>query len=178
MLRRTLIAAALLGLSATAAQLQAQTPPSGAPGGGGARQPRPDPYGDATVSRADVQAKAEAQFDALDKNHDGFLSQEEFSDMFPADSQMRMRAPMMMSRLDTNGDGKLSKEEFVGNALKRFDAMDTNHDGQLTRAERDAAREAMRGRMRNGGAGGGGWGGRGGGDGGPPPPPPGDDGGE
>jgi EF-hand domain pair len=170
MLRRTLIAAALFGLSAGA--VQAQMPPSGAPGAGGPRQPRPDPLGDATISRAQAQAQAEAQFDKLDKNHDGYLTQEEFAEMFPADSRMRTMAPMMMSRMDQDGDGKLSKKEFVDNALKRFDAMDTNHDGQLTKAERDAARASMRGRMR----GGGGWGGGSGGNGGPPPP--GDDGGQ
>jgi hypothetical protein len=154
MFGRTLVAAALLGLSASAAQ--AQTPPSNAPGAGGPRQPRPDPYGDATVSRADAKTRAEAQFDQLDKNHRGYLTSEDLTNGLPADSPMRRMAPMMMSRMDTNGDGKISKDEFVNHALQRFDAMDTNHDGQLTKAERDAARETMRNHMRGGG---GGWGG-------------------
>jgi hypothetical protein len=155
---------------------------------------RPDPFGDATVSRADARAKADAEFARLDTDHDGVLSQDEFSAQFPEDSRMRMMAPMMMTRLDENGDARLSKAEFTGFALKRFDMADANHDGQLTKAERDSARDAMRARFRDHGPGRGGpdqggpdqggpdhggpdHGGPGSDDGPPPPPPGGDDGG-
>ena len=55
MLRRILIAAALLGLSPGAAL--AQTPPPPGSGPGGEHQPRPDPFGDATVTRAQASRK-------------------------------------------------------------------------------------------------------------------------
>lgn len=49
--------------------------------------------------------------------------------------------------MDSNGDGKVSRDEFVGGSLRRFDMVDADHDGQLTKAERQAAMEAMRARM-------------------------------
>jgi len=52
----------------------------------------------------------------------------------------------MMKMADTNGDGAISKSEFMAAAMKRFDTMDANHDGQVTKAERQAAREAMKAR--------------------------------
>ena len=49
--------------------------------------------------------------------------------------------------MDANGDGKVMRDEFVAGTMHRFDLMDADHDGQLTKAERQAALEAMRARM-------------------------------
>ncbi len=156
-----------------------------------AQEPRPDPFGDATVPRADAQAKAAREFDRLDVDHDGMLSDNELAAMFPA-GPMRAMSGMMAHMADANGDGKISRDEFVAAALHRFDRADANHDGQLTKAERDAARDARRARMHDHGGWGGGQPGTdrgpGGGDGDhadrpmgrddgvPMPPPPDDDG--
>jgi len=120
------------------------------PGGAQARErgPRPDPYGDATVSRLDAAAKAGQDFDKLDTNHDGYLSDDEMAATLP-DIRMRTFASRINAVIDTDKDGKVSKEEFVAMALQRFDRADADHDGQLTKAERDAAREAMRARFRD-----------------------------
>jgi Ca2+-binding EF-hand superfamily protein len=171
--RYLLLTTALLGSTAAWAQ-------AGAPAQGRDHAPRPDPYGEATITRAETQAKAEAQFATLDTDHDGSLSADEFSMMFP-EGRMRLMAPMMMSRFaDADNDGKITRAELVAVALKRFDTADANHDGQVTKAERDAAREAMRARrserMRDRDGDGSAVGG-GGDDAGPPPgPPPPDDG--
>lgn len=116
------------------------------------RGPMVDPFGEATVSHADAAAQATKQFDAIDTNHDGFLTEEEMDASGPFMSRMAQRA-------DTNADDKLSKDEFAAAALQRFDMMDGDHNGQLTKAERDAARAEMRARMQQmqrdmGGAGG------------------------
>jgi hypothetical protein len=110
----------------------------------------PDPWGDATVTRAEAQAWAGERFDAADANRDGSLSAEETA----AAAQGPGRGGGMR-RADSNGDGKVSREEFVAAQLARFDTQDGNDDGQLTKAERDAARAAMMERMRDRG----GWGG-------------------
>ena len=49
----------------------------------------------------------------------------------------------------------LGDDKYTDAQLKRFDSQDADKDGQLTKAERDAARERMRGQ----GGPGGGWGG-------------------
>ncbi|WP_395334235.1 hypothetical protein [Novosphingobium sp. BL-8H] len=192
-----------------------------------------DANGDGTITRAEAQAAAEAQFARLDVNKDGKIDQ---ADRDARRTQMREE---QFKRLDTNNDGVISKAEFMadrgpkdwqrggpegrpdmppppegaappagapgkhgpmrdhggpdhggpghwggrgpgdmygmadadGNrsitkaefmaaAMKRFDAMDTNHDGQVTKEERQAAHQKMRG------------GRRGPPEGAPPPPPP------
>ncbi|MFC0206191.1 EF-hand domain-containing protein [Novosphingobium soli] len=50
----------------------------------------------------------------------------------------------MMHQADADKDGAISQAEFVAGAMKRFDAQDANHDGQVTKEERQAAREAMK----------------------------------
>ncbi|MCW1429100.1 EF-hand domain-containing protein [Novosphingobium sp. JCM 18896] len=119
-------------------------------------QPFPDPYGDATVARADEEAKAGERFAAADTNHDGAISEDELE---AAAQGQRGPGGGGLRRADANEDGKITKDEFVAAQLRRFDMQDANKDGQLTKAERDAFRAE---RMRNGpggGNGGGGWGG-------------------
>ena len=127
-----------------------------------AQSPRPDPWGDATVSRADEQKQAEERFDALDTDHDGSLSAKEQA----AAQNQRGPGGGGLRRADTDGDGKIGKQEYVDAQLRRFDMRDADKDGQLTKAERDAARAQ---RMRQGGFGGGSGGAFEGGFGGPPP---------
>ena len=136
------------------------------------RQPRPDPLGDATVSRADVETKVSAQFAQLDTDRDGTLSSDEMQAMFAGrGGGVNPMALGMMMRADTDGDGKLGRSEFTAAALGRFDMADADHDGQLTKAERDAMRSAMRQRWHERRSGGDAMGG-----GTMPPPPPDDDG--
>ena len=54
---------------------------------------------------------------------------------------------MMMRMADADRDGAVTRAEFTTAAATRFDRTDTNRDGQLTPAERQAARAAMRERM-------------------------------
>jgi Ca2+-binding EF-hand superfamily protein len=104
--------------------------------------PRADPYGDATVTKADAEKAGAARFDQFDVNHDGNLSVDEIS-----------AAPggRGLARADANGDGAVDKAEYAASQGRRFDMMDGNHDGQLTKAERDTFRQQMMERMRAGG---------------------------
>lgn len=76
---------------------------------------------------------------------------------------------MMLHMADANKDGVVTKAEYDTAVKAHFDKVDTNHDGKISKEERKAARDAMRGR----------FGGRPGGPGAPggdmpPPPPPGE----
>jgi hypothetical protein len=102
--------------------------------------PRPDPYGDATVTQADVEKAAADQFAQLDANHDGSLS---------PDERPARRGP-------GGASGPMDKDAYVAQRVQFFKMMDADHDGNLTKAERDAFREQMRQRFQNGGGGGGG----------------------
>lgn len=69
---------------------------------------------------------------ALDKDGDGQLSAEEIRprQMTPAD-----RAKHLLDEWDTNQDGKIAKAEAPDRMQQQFDSIDTNHDSFLTEDE-------------------------------------------
>lgn len=117
-------------------------------------QPMPmaDPYGDATVAKADAEMAAGERFAQLDTDHDGVIS--------AAEQEAAAKGPggRGLRRADANGDGTVSRDEYLAAQASRFDMMDADHDGKLTKAERDAARQRMMQRMQGGGNWGGGSG--------------------
>ncbi|MBW8754575.1 MAG: EF-hand domain-containing protein [Sphingomonadales bacterium] len=136
----------LLGMAAMAI---AASGPVFAQGGAMGGPPMADPYGDATIAKADAEKAAGARFDQLDTNHDGSLSADEVEAAANGPGGRGLR------RADTDGDGKVTKDEFLAGQKQRFDMIDADHDGQLTKAERDAYRAQMRARMQQqGGMGG------------------------
>lgn len=161
------------GLALTAPAL-AQPVPQQGPGG-----MMRDPFGEATILRAQAEAQASDRFAKLDTNADGALSPEELAAARPAGANPPTSgrpgrgAGRMARMMDANGDGKITKDEFLRGSLRRFDMMDADHDGKLTKAERQEFMDQMRARMEAMRAlgGGNGGGGNGGGDG---PATPGD----
>lgn len=53
-------------------------------------------------------------------------------------------AMMMLKQADADNDGAVSQAEFLAAANKRFDMADANKDGNVTKEEREAAREKMK----------------------------------
>ncbi|HET6881701.1 MAG TPA: hypothetical protein VFI31_16175 [Pirellulales bacterium] len=104
---------------------------------------------------ADEQASAQAQFDALDKDKNGYLEKDEVKDSAPDAAQMFEEA-------DANADGKLYLEELTAYRRRQqpqssaihsvaaddqdvlFPLLDINHDGRLTTRELQAAGESLR----------------------------------
>jgi len=139
------LAAALIGLASAAL---AQTPPAapGAPADG--------------VSFDAWAAKARERMMALDANHDGKISKDEFAARAgmmmggrpaeaaapgaasPAPGQGAERGARMFDRFDTNQDGFLDAQEVNAMLARRFARMDANHDNVLTPDERQAMRGA------------------------------------
>jgi hypothetical protein len=110
--------------------------------------PPPDPYGDATVGRAEVEAQAGTRFDQLDTNHDGSLTPEERRAGFGGG-----RGPGGGGGRGPGGGGAgpQDKAAYVAAQVARFEQQDTNKDGKLTKAERDEFRAQMMQRMMGGG---------------------------
>ena len=140
------LAAALIGLASMAAA--AQTPPAA-------------PAAPADGVSFDVWAtKARERLMALDTNHDGKISKDEFAARAgmmmgrraaegatagaasPAPGQGAERGARMFDRFDTNQDGFLAAQEINAILARRFARMDANHDGVLTPDERQAMRGA------------------------------------
>ena len=61
---------------------------------------------------AKAKPTAEQIFNKKDKNHDGFLSEQEFI----GKSKHAAKRAKLFAKKDTNHDGKLSLQEFIGKA--------------------------------------------------------------
>jgi Ca2+-binding EF-hand superfamily protein len=132
-MNRHIVAAALLGLAGAAL---AQTPPP-APADG--------------VSFDAWAARARERLMALDTDHDGKISKDEFAargpmmgrregSAEPSAGTPRADGSRMFDRLDANHDGYLDTTEINAMLARRFARMDANHDGMLTADERHAMR--------------------------------------
>lgn len=122
------LAAALLGLATAAV---AQTPPAPAPSDG--------------TSFETWAAKARERMMALDTDHDGRISKDEFAARAGmmggrrggGDAPKR-DGSRMFDRFDANHDGFLDATEINAVLARRFARMDANRDGMLTPDERHA----------------------------------------
>ncbi|MDT8999019.1 EF-hand domain-containing protein [Paucibacter sp. APW11] len=98
-------------------------------------------------------SRSRAIFDALDRNHDGFVSIDEFHkdivaswqaldlnhDGFISDDELqtlpsRARSLLLSSlkHADANGDHRITFKEVVQARMQAFDAADSNHDDRLS----------------------------------------------
>ena len=125
MMKRTLIAAAVLAVAAPAL---AQT---AAPAG---------------MTLAQFQAKnGDKMFARLDTNKDGKISPDEFAAMRKQNAEVDAKAEKagkrgqrMFARFDADKDGALSRTEANAVMAMRFKRMDANNDGVLTLEELSA----------------------------------------
>ena len=138
------LAAALIGL-ASAAVAQPPAPPAPAPAAAG-------------ISFDAWAVRARERLMALDANHDGKISKDEFAARAgmmmggraaegapaganpPAPGADGNPGSRMFERMDTNQDGYLDAAEINAMLARRFARMDANHDGVLTADERGAMR--------------------------------------
>lgn len=96
-------------------------------------------------TKADALQRAALIFGQLDRNQDGFITQDEittFTQAMGDNPRMVARVTRMFTTADANHDGKVSAAEAQAQAAAAFDAVDANHDGILTPEERQAARAA------------------------------------
>ena len=129
---------------------------------------RADANRDGAIAGAEAQAlrgqrgvrgrggAAASRFDRLDTNRDNMISREEWAQVEARRSQrqasgqgqrrqrMAMRGRMsgaMLRAADLDRDNRVRLQEAERAALQRFDRLDLNRDGQVTRAERQQARQ-------------------------------------
>ena len=109
------------------------------------------PLPDRPIPRAEVIARVERQFAAMDANHDHAISPAEFdayrarqaaSPGDPDDPFAHVGAHWFL-HADANGDGRVTLQEAEIRPLQLFDTADANRDGVLSVAEVEAAQLLM-----------------------------------
>ncbi|MCG6940569.1 MAG: EF-hand domain-containing protein [Thiohalocapsa sp.] len=110
------------------------------------------------ISLEEATAPQKEQFQANDKNGDGYITPDEasaaFAEQVPPEMMQAMKDRGMpdpgetfVKNLDKNGDGKVDQAEFEQPTKDSFAAMDANGDGNADEAEATAYFEKMREKM-------------------------------
>jgi Ca2+-binding EF-hand superfamily protein len=104
------------------------------------------------ITRTEVRAVLDQQFKAMDANHDGKITPDEFDayrakqsaeggqGTLPAFAHVGSR---WFEKSDVNGDGVVTPAEAAARPLKFFDMADSNRDGVISLKERSAAMTMM-----------------------------------
>ncbi len=99
-----------------------------------------DADGDATVTRAEIEAYRAARIAEADISGDGALSLEEFDTLYRDFTRARMVDAFQ--RLDADGDAVISEAEMTTRVDRLVERLDRNGDGDLTLQPRGAAQDA------------------------------------
>ena len=100
-----------------------------------------DADGNGSLTRAELEAHAEARFASADADGDGFLTADELRAAQQAHREDHGKR--MLERLDSDGDGKLDAAELAKGkkgksdqrAGRMIERLDTDNDARLSRAE-------------------------------------------
>ena len=98
---------------------------------------------DGKITQEELAAHRTAEFAAADTNSDGSLSAEELQAHMLAQMLARQSA-RMIDNLDNDGNGSLSAEEMgEGPMAANFARIDTDNNGAISKAEAEAVAERM-----------------------------------
>lgn len=99
---------------------------------------------DGRITQDEFTAGRAARFAKADRNGDGFISDDDLPRFARSNAGLLQKVHALQKAADLNGDGKVSRAEFDQAGERMFAAADTNHDGAVDQAEMHAAVEQMR----------------------------------
>ena len=83
---------------------------------------------DGMITRNELIAWRNAEFDRFDRNHDGYI---DISDAPRFAAQARARLDEARTAFDLNHDGRISRAEFASGPTPMFDMADLDHNNVL-----------------------------------------------
>ena len=111
-----------------------------------------DDLPDRPITKAEVRAMLDQQFKAMDSNHDGKITPEEFDAYRQKQSAGETSSPLpafahvgghWFEKSDANGDGVVTPAEAAARPMNFFDMADSNQDGVISLKERQMALSMM-----------------------------------
>lgn len=94
---------------------------------------------DGTISKNEFLTYRAKQFDRLDRDDNGVLSDSDLPRMARIADMIKQRTAGM----DADGNGVISRAEFTNGPTTTFDMADSNKDGLVTTAELQSARAKL-----------------------------------
>ena len=104
---------------------------------------------DRPITRTEVIVAIKKQFAAMDANHDGAVTREEFerfrAHQPPATGLAALTyvSSTWFGHVDADRDGRVTYAEASARPLRLFDLADVNRDGTVSPAEREAAQALL-----------------------------------
>lgn len=89
---------------------------------------------DGTITREDVLAAGDRQFDRLDRNKDGVVDKVDLDALRKETVDYRVKR--FIHHFGADSDGRVTREKFQAKAADHFARMDFNGDGTISRDER------------------------------------------
>ncbi|WKL56696.1 hypothetical protein Q1W73_13605 [Asticcacaulis sp. ZE23SCel15] len=86
-----------------------------------------DINGDGMITRAEFSVWRGAQFDRMDRNSDGYVSEKDAR----LGRKAKDRLAQALSIYDTNRDGRISRTEFAQGPTRGFDQLDRDSNGVI-----------------------------------------------
>lgn len=108
-----------------------------------ARMEAADTNHDGTVTRAELVAYRNGEWQRFDRNGDGYFSAHDLP-RFLRDRWNGTKLAQMREMYDRNQDGRISRAEFTTGPTPAFDMADANHDNRVSKAELKTALAAAR----------------------------------
>lgn len=110
----------------------------------------------APMTRAEVKARVDARFNAMDTNHDGIVTRAEFDAARAAmkakfEARMKERADARFAAMDTDKNGQISKAEYdAALAARKAKWQEARAEGKDMHGPHRGWHHGMRGGMRGG----------------------------
>lgn len=123
-MKKTLIIAAILGVSAIGAAAYAKGPD-------GDHFSRFDEDGDGKVAISELDARHKEFLAGADKDGDGYITKDEMKALH----ETRKGEHMARMFPDANNDGKVSRREFEDASREHFNKLDKDGDGLISKEE-------------------------------------------
>ena len=99
---------------------------------------------DGRISLQEFRDARAARFEKIDRNHDGYFTDDDLPRFLRNNSRMNQRMQAMEKMADTDKDGRISRDEYMAAGEKMFSRLDRNGDGFIDQGELQQAEERMK----------------------------------